>query len=88
VTASNGREAVAQVRAEAPALVLLDLQMPELSGQEALVQLRRLPRHTPVVFMSAGLWSRVEAARCGADGYLEKPFDLDHLLGLVARYCA
>jgi two-component system cell cycle response regulator DivK len=84
---STGRDAVVQARAEAPTLILLDLQMPELSGQEALVHLRQLPGHTPVVFMSAGLWSQMEAKRCGADGYLEKPFNLDRLLDLVARFC-
>ena len=86
-TAANGREAVALAREHPPALVLLDLQMPTMTGQEALAELRRLPEHIPVVFMTAGLRANLEAERHGADGYLEKPFELQHLLDLVGRLC-
>ena len=87
-TAADGAEAVAKAADAAPAMVLLDLQMPVMTGQEALAALRRLPARIPVVFMTAGLRSQAEAERHGADGYLVKPFDLDQLLDLVARFAA
>jgi len=54
-TASNGREALAQLEAEAPQLVLLDLLMPEMDGFEFLAALRRNPDHAeiPVIIVSA-----------------------------------
>ena len=87
VTAANGQAALGLATAQAPGVVLLDLQMPVMSGQEALAALRQLPQHIPVVFMTAGLRARQEAVRHGADAHLEKPFDIDALLTLVARFC-
>jgi CheY-like chemotaxis protein len=87
LTAANGRDALAMAAEHPPALVLLDLLMPVMDGQEALVALRQLPGHIPVVFMSAGLRARDAAAQLDAEGYLEKPFNVDELLRLVARFC-
>jgi CheY-like chemotaxis protein len=85
--AANGQEALAQVQEQRPALVLLDLQMPEMSGQDALAELRRLACPVPVVMMSAGLPVAEEAAAHRADGYLEKPFAIEQLLAVVDRFC-
>jgi CheY-like chemotaxis protein len=87
-TAADGRDALAVAAEHPPALVLLDLQMPVMDGPAALVGLRQLPEHIPVVFMSAGLRAREAAARHDVDGYLEKPFEVDELLRLVAHFCA
>ena len=87
LTAADGRDALALAAEHPPALVLLDLQMPVMDGQEALVGLRQLPERIPVVFMSAGLRARDAAARHDVEGYLEKPFELDELLRLVAHVC-
>ncbi len=85
-TASNGREALASVRRERPDLLLLDLNMPVMTGWEVLAQLQAAQADIPVVFMTAEYGGRAEAERCRADGYLGKPFDLEDLLLLVARY--
>ena len=87
LTAADGRDALAMAADRPPTLVLLDLQMPVMDGQAALVGLRQLPEHIPVVFMSAGLRARDAAARHDVEGYLEKPFEVDELLHLVARFC-
>lgn len=70
-----------------PALILLDLLMPVMSGWQLLHRLRDDPRFQgiPVVLMSAALQGGPPLP--AADGYLPKPFDLAELLALVARLC-
>lgn len=85
-TAANGQAALDHIAVQEPQLVLLDLQMPLMSGWEVLAHLRQARPAVPVVFMSAGYRAEVEAKRHGADGYLAKPFDLDAVLALIARY--
>ena len=88
ITATNGIEAVDRVIERAPSLVLLDLQMPLMTGQETLARLREMPYQIPVVFMTAGLRAQVEATAHGADGHLAKPFEFEELLHIVRRFCA
>lgn len=89
-SASNGRQAL-QYLAEAPrpALVLLDLMMPEMDGRAFLDLLREHPTlHTvPVVMISASEEAREVARVHRADGFIPKPVDIDRLLGVVERYC-
>ncbi len=85
--ASDGAEALAQVRAFHPQLVLLDLMMPGMSGWEFLRAQKGDPelREIPVIVLSAlgGERSSIEAA---GQGFIEKPFDLDELLQTVRRH--
>lgn len=87
-TARNGLEALAQVPAFEPDLVLLDLNMPVLDGWQTRARLGEDLPQLPVVFMTAGHHPPTEAARHAAAGSLPKPFDLDQLLTLVARFAA
>ena len=78
-TAENGREALTLLRAERFDVVLLDLMMPEVGGEEVLRTMKDDPAllHTPVIMISA-LEDAETVARCiglGADDYLPKPFD-------------
>lgn len=84
-SASNGCEALHRINEQRPALVLLDLQMPVMSGWEVLQRVRDSHIDVPVVFMTAGYRAREEAERLGTDGYLAKPFDLDDLIRTVTR---
>ena len=63
-------------------LVVLDLTLPVLDGQEVLVRLRQERRSLPVLVLTArdGLDEKVRALDGGADDYLTKPFALDELL--------
>lgn len=85
ITAENGRVALDLLRAgPPPALILLDLMMPDMDGWEFLSELRASPpfESVPVVILSA-----MDRARGPAEaGYLRKPFDLDDLLAVVERY--
>jgi len=87
-TASNGEEALACLAAcnsGGRALVLLDLNMPVMTGWECYERLERLPCAPPVVFMTAGPVARHEAMRHHAAGFLAKPFNLDDLETVVKR---
>jgi len=77
-TASDGREALTRLRTEPFDLVMLDLVMPEMDGNEVLQAMKADPRlrDLPVVLIS-GLDDMDSVARCielGADDYLPKPF--------------
>ena len=74
---------------ESPALILLDIQMPEMDGFEVLGQLRTrdATREIPVIAVSANaLQSDIDAALAvDFSDYLTKPLDLDRLLSTVTR---
>ncbi len=78
VEAENGKQCLERVAAVAPALVFLDLKMPELDGMSVLRALRDDDNDLPVIVITAhgGVESAIEATRLGAAGYLPKPFDL------------
>jgi DNA-binding NtrC family response regulator len=84
--AANGREGVEQAQAQNPAAILLDLEMPEMGGMEALSEIRELNADIPVIILTAhGTLSRaVDAMKRGAYDFLPKPCEPDHLL-LVLR---
>nr|WP_110685355.1 response regulator transcription factor [Salinicola aestuarinus] len=78
----DGAAALAQLSAgHAYDLVLLDLNIPTLSGLEVLAALRRHDRSTPVLILTArgAIEDRVTGLDLGADDYLAKPFALDEL---------
>lgn len=88
VTCSEGREAVAFAHSTDPALILLDLMMPEMSGWQVIAALRLSPqtRAIPIVLLSARRDLADAARELKVAAYLEKPFDLDELLDLVRHY--
>jgi PAS domain S-box-containing protein len=87
----NGAAAVAAVAARPYDAILMDCQMPELSGYEATAAIRALNssgRLTPIIAMTAGARPE-DRQRClagGMDSYLSKPVSKDTLLSLVARF--
>lgn len=85
VTAANGREAVAIVRDDPPALVLMDLMMPVMNGVEAARTLKSAPEtaNVPIIAMSAGFILRESIDDLLADSIISKPFDLDALIANI-----
>lgn len=70
-------------------IVLLDMMMPELDGYETLNIIRNGPRRTiPVVAVTAQamMGDREKCLDAGADDYIAKPIDIDHLLRLLDQY--
>ena len=83
--ASNGEEALTQLTAKPPLLVLLDLQMPVMNGREVLQRMRATPeqQEIPVVIIS-GFGFEWEAELMGAQGYVGKPFEPEELEKTIA----
>ena len=88
--ARTGTEGLRLARAELPALVLMDIQLPDISGITALRQLRADPltRAIPVVAVSASAMQEEQEkiTASGFDGYIMKPIDLKSFLEQVQRY--
>lgn len=82
---TDGRHALAALRASIFDLVLLDLGLPGMDGIEVLRSLRAGGGRTPVLVLSArdAAPQRVLGLDAGADDYLVKPFDVDELLARV-----
>jgi serine phosphatase RsbU (regulator of sigma subunit) len=84
LTCSSGREALERMAVQRPDLMLLDLMMPELSGEEVLTCVRADPqlRDLPVILLTAraSREDRLLGLRLGADDYLAKPVDSGELL--------
>lgn len=70
-----------------PGVILLDLMLPHISGLDVLHHLQAAGVEVPVVVMSVYDHLLVAASATGADSVLIKPFDLEQLLPVVARYC-
>jgi CheY-like chemotaxis protein len=84
---TDGAAALAAIANEPPAMVLLDMFMPHMTGSELWEHLQRQNlAEIPVVLMTASPSAAQNLLAQGATDYLAKPFDLDQLLECVARY--
>lgn len=87
-TACDGVEALELAAKELPALLLVDLRMPRMSGRELLAEYRaRLDtrRFTRTLVVSAAENLEAVSRELGADESVAKPFDVEFLLSVVAR---
>lgn len=86
LTAHTGELGIAAVCSEAPDAVLLDLDLPDMSGEDVLAQLREeLGSTVPVVIVSADALPETvdRLLGAGADAYVTKPFDIREFLEVV-----
>ncbi len=81
--AANGLEGLTIAREELPDLILSDIIMPEMDGNEMVTELRKnmITSHIPVIMLTAKSTEEnmVEGLKSGADAYLTKPFNIDVL---------
>lgn len=86
-TAATGAGALERFTAERPDVVLLDLDLPDVSGLPVLQRIRELDDEVGVVMLTGhgDIPIAVEAMRAGAANFLTKPFDLDHVGAVVER---
>jgi len=92
-SALNGSDALAEVRKRRPALIVLDLMLPDLDGFEVCRRVRSEAQATgkpiPVIIILTaldGAKSRQQGRECGAVDYLTKPFDPDRLMEVINRH--
>jgi CheY-like chemotaxis protein len=90
--AVNGREAVSAAMAERFDVILMDVQMPEMSGYEATGHIRRMEgdseTHTPIIAMTANAMKgdREKCIEAGMDDYISKPFKPAELFAAIERF--
>ncbi|OGF53426.1 MAG: hypothetical protein A2452_06345 [Candidatus Firestonebacteria bacterium RIFOXYC2_FULL_39_67] len=79
--AKLGRDAITIFKEKNPALVLLDIGLPDINGIEVLKQMKEITRGIPVMMISAGTESEnvISAFRLGACDYISKPLDFNYL---------
>jgi len=87
VTAGTGEDALRLVREEQPDLVLLDIQLPGISGIDVLEKIKDHDEDIIVIMVTAnsGLENAVRAMRLGAYDYVNKPFNLEELSIVVRK---
>ena len=88
VTAETGSEAIDVARQQRPALVLLDKNMPGMTGDQVIRSLRGEPgfNNLPILILSGERLSPDDLALLGADGAVQKPFDVMQLIQEIRRY--
>ncbi len=88
-TAANGYQALMQVEQNEPALIFLDLMLPQMNGWRFVQELRaRFPdTKAPIVLVSAVHDIAREAAKLGAQRFLRKPFDLADIVRITRECC-
>jgi PAS domain S-box-containing protein len=92
LSAMQGSMGVGLARDHRPELILLDLNLPDMRGEEVLARLSSDPAtaELPVVVISADATSgqRARLIQAGARDFITKPFDVDRLLQFVDEFCA
>lgn len=87
ISAGTGEDALRLAREQQPDLVLLDIQLPGISGIEVLEKIKEFDEEIIVVMLTAhgGLETAVNAMRLGAYDYVSKPFNLDELSIIIKK---
>jgi DNA-binding response OmpR family regulator len=84
----NGKGIQKKVEQFDPSLILLDIWMPGIDGKEVTKLLKGNPmtKKIPIILISALNDTKKIALECGADDFLTKPFDMQHLLSTVRSH--
>lgn len=90
VEAGSGEEGLAVARTKRPALILVDINMPEMDGFEVTARLRSMSElgPVPIIAVTAHVMKgdREKTLAAGCSGYIQKPIDVDLLPVQVAAY--
>jgi len=86
---SNCEEIISRISSFSPDVILMDNKIPPLGGIRASRDIKASPglKDLPIVFFSANRNVAELAEAAGADYFIEKPFDLDKLVGLIDKAC-
>ena len=89
VTAADGAQALALAGQAPPALLIIDIGMPGLSGEKLAARVHELcATPVPCIIMSGSVLTQAEPDEGSVIGYLPKPFELDDLFHMVRRCVA
>ncbi|MGL2964879.1 PAS domain S-box protein [Flavobacterium sp. RSB2_4_14] len=83
----NGKKALEKIKNVLPDLILMDIQMPEMNGYDATVEIRKLPntKHIPIIALTAGtvMGEKEKCIEYGMNDYIPKPIDKDLLKKII-----
>ena len=84
-TAATGRGAISAVAQFEPALVILDVMLPDIDGMEVLRRLNSTGQKVPIIFLTAkdATEDKVHGLTIGGDDYVTKPFSVEELMARV-----
>jgi CheY-like chemotaxis protein len=90
IIATNGTQGVAMATSEQPDLILMDLTLPDIDGEEATRRIKADPatQHIPVIALTANAMAgdRENALAAGCDDFDTKPVELQRLLGKIRAF--
>jgi PAS domain S-box-containing protein len=88
ILAKNGQQAVTLVQSEQPDLILMDIQMPEMDGIEAIKYIRKNKFTAPIIALTALAMTgdREKCLQAGANDYLSKPIKLKQLTTAIQQF--
>jgi len=90
ITAENGEEAVSKAKEFLPVLILMDIQLPLLSGLDAAKQIKAEPKlaDVPVIALTARAMKgdKEKILSAGCDDYISKPIDPKTLLEVIEKW--
>jgi len=88
--AENAQEALVYLNTKPPALILMDISMPDMDGYTLTTKIKAMPEFTkiPIIAMTANVMrgDRERSLEAGCDGYIQKPIDIDTLTQQIERY--
>ena len=88
--AVDGKDGFEKAKAEKPDLILMDMLMPEMTGDEVTAALRKLPEmaDTPIIAVTAQAMAgdAEKALQAGCNDYVTKPIDEDELMEKIGKY--
>lgn len=72
-----------------PSLIVVDMNMPGMSGIETIEQIRRLPSNIPIVLLTTSLTNEMvsDATQLGANGCFSKPIQFEDMCSLASQLC-
>jgi CheY-like chemotaxis protein len=90
ITAENGEEAVSKAKESLPALIIMDIQLPVLSGLDAAKQIKVEPKlaDVPIIALTAKAMKgdKEKILSAGCDDYIAKPVDPKTLLEVIQKW--
>ncbi|WP_158828498.1 response regulator [Mucilaginibacter lacusdianchii] len=89
IVEADSSKLIGKAEALQPDVVLLDMWMPKISGDQLTGYFKKLPKlaNVPVIIFSASKDGKEKALAAGANDFIAKPFDIDELVKVVDQHC-
>ena len=86
----NGKELIDEISKHNPDIILMDIQMPEINGYEATIEIRKNKKliKTPIIALTAGtvVGEKEKCIEIGMNDYIPKPIDRENLKNIISNW--